>query len=58
MKYTTNRRINVRTVRNIKNNEGLTLRNGEIVEYKTGWQACDRVVRTYGVEASARRGFV
>ena len=38
MKYITNRRINVRTVRNIKNNEGLTLRNGNIVEYKTGWQ--------------------
>ena len=38
MKYITNRRINVRTVRNIKNNEGLTLRNGKIVEYKTGWQ--------------------
>ena len=38
MKYTTNRRINVRTIRNIKDNEGLTLRNGKIVEYKTGWQ--------------------
>ena len=38
MKYITNRRINVRTVRNIKNNEGLTLRNGKIVEYRTGWQ--------------------
>ena len=38
MKYATNRRINVRTIRNIKNNEGLTLRNGKIVEYKTGWQ--------------------
>lgn len=38
MKYTTNRRINIRTIRNIKNNEGLTLRNGKIVEYKTGWQ--------------------
>lgn len=38
MKYITNRRINVRTVRNLKNNEGLTLRNGKIVEYKTGWQ--------------------
>lgn len=38
MKYTTNRRINVRTIRNIKNSEGLTLRNGKIVEYKTGWQ--------------------
>ena len=36
MKYATNRRINVRTIRNIKNNEGLTLRHGKIVEYKTG----------------------
>ena len=38
MKYTTNRRINVRTIRNIPNEGGLTLRNGKIVEYKTGWQ--------------------
>jgi hypothetical protein len=38
MKYTTNRRINVRTIRNIQEDEGLTLRNGKIVEYKTGWQ--------------------
>ena len=38
MKYTTNRRINVRTIRNIADNQGLTLRNGKIVEYKTGWQ--------------------
>lgn len=38
MKYTTNRRINVRTIRNLQDNEGLTLRNGKIVEYKTGWQ--------------------
>ena len=38
MKYITNRRINIRTIRNIKNNEGLTLRNGKIVEYRTGWQ--------------------
>lgn len=38
MKYTTNRRINVRTIRNIREGEGLTLRNGKIIEYKTGWQ--------------------
>ena len=38
MKYTTNRRINVRTIRNIADNQGLTLRNGKIIEYKTGWQ--------------------
>ena len=38
MKYITNRRINVRTIAKLANNEGLTLRNGKIVEYKTGWQ--------------------
>lgn len=38
MKYTTNRRINVRTIRNLCEGDGLTLRNGKIVEYKTGWQ--------------------
>ena len=38
MKYITNRRINVRTICNLADNEGLTLRNGKIVEYKTGWQ--------------------
>ena len=38
MKYATNRRVNVRTIRNLDNNEGLTLRNGKVVEYKTGWQ--------------------
>lgn len=38
MKYITNRRINVRTIRNIPEDGGLTLRNGKIVEYKTGWQ--------------------
>jgi hypothetical protein len=31
-------RINVRTIRKLKDGEGLTLRNGAIVEYKTGWQ--------------------
>jgi hypothetical protein len=38
MKYITNRHINVRTIRKIEDNGGLTLRNGKIVEYKTGWQ--------------------
>lgn len=32
------RRVNVRTIRNIQEDQGLTLRNGKIVEYKTGWQ--------------------
>ena len=48
MKYTTNRRINVQSIRKLANNEGLTLRNGKIVEYKTGWQVgiCGVEVKT------------
>ena len=38
MTYKTNRKINVRTIRNIAENDGLTLRNGKIIKYKTGWQ--------------------
>ena len=38
MKYITNRHVNVRSIKKLKNNEGLTLRNGKIVQYKTGWQ--------------------
>lgn len=45
MKYVTNTRINVRTIRKIADGEGLTLRNGRVVEYKTGWQ-----VATNGLE--------
>lgn len=38
MKYTTNHRINVRTVRKLSNGDGFTLRNGKLVEYRGGWQ--------------------
>lgn len=37
MKYGKHK-VNVRTIRNLKNNEGLTLRNGRVVTFKTGWQ--------------------
>lgn len=38
--------INVRTIRKLNNNDGLTLKNGKIITYKTGWQVAD-----YGLEA-------
>ena len=38
MKYLTNRKVNVRTIAKLANNEGATFRYGKIVEYKTGWQ--------------------
>jgi len=37
--------INVRTIRKLANNDGLTLKNGKAITYKTGWQ-----VATEGVE--------
>lgn len=39
--------INVRTMRKLANNDGLTLKNGRIVSYKSGYQVAD-----YGVEAA------
>ena len=38
--------INIRTLRKIKNNGGLTLKNGKIVEYKTGYQVATEGVIT------------
>ena len=39
--------INIRTLRKIKNNGGLTLKNGKPVVYKSGWQ-----VATEGLETT------
>ena len=40
--------INVRTIRKLMNNDGLTLKNGKIITYKSGWQVAD-----YGIEAKS-----
>ena len=45
MKYITGHRVNVRTIRKLSDNDGMTLRNGKIIQYKTGWQ-----VGIHGVE--------
>ena len=37
--------INIRTIRKLQENDGLTLKNGRIITYKTGWQVAD-----YGYE--------
>ena len=42
--------INIRTIRKLKNNDGLTLKNGKIITYKTGWQ-----VATEGIETANAR---
>lgn len=40
--------INVQTMRKLGNEDGLTLRNGKIIVYKSGWQVAD-----YGYEAAS-----
>lgn len=37
--------INIRSIKNLTNNDGLTLKNGKSISYKSGWQ-----VATEGVE--------
>lgn len=40
--------INIRSIRKLANNDGLTLKNGNKVNYKSGWQ-----VATEGVECKS-----
>ena len=39
--------INIRTLKKLNNNDGLTLKKGKIIEYKTGWQVATEGVETY-----------
>lgn len=41
--------INIRTLRKIANNGGLTLKNGKVITYKTGYQ-----VATEGIETKSQ----
>lgn len=42
--------INIRTIRKLANNDGITLKGGKVIEYRTGWQ-----VATHGVEVKTAR---
>lgn len=42
--------INIRSIKKLANNDGLTLKNGKPIIYKTGWQ-----VATEGVECKTAR---
>ena len=42
--------INIRTIKKLNNNDGITLKSGKVIEYKTGWQ-----VAVYGVEVKTAR---
>lgn len=41
--------INIRTLRKIENNGGLTLRNGKPIEYKSGYQVATEGVTTTNI---------
>lgn len=42
--------INIRSIRKLQENDGLTLKNGKCITYKTGWQ-----VATEGIETRDAR---
>ena len=42
--------INIRTLRKLQNNDGLTLKNGKAITYKSGWQ-----VATEGKETTDQK---
>ena len=42
--------INIRTLRKLQNNDGLTLKNGKAITYKSGWQ-----VATEGIETTDQK---
>lgn len=50
--------INIRTIRKIEENGGLTLKGGKIITYKSGWQVADYGTECYSAEeciATVRR---
>lgn len=42
--------INIRTIKKLINNDGLTLKKGKVITYRTGWQ-----VATEGIETTDPR---
>ena len=46
--------INIRTLRALKNNDGLTLKNGKKITYKSGWQVATEGVECKSAEAAIK----
>ena len=46
--------INIRTIRKLQNNDGLTLKNGKSINYKSGWQVADTGVECTTAEECMR----
>lgn len=46
--------INIRTIRKLANNDGLTLKTGKIISYKTGWQVADHGIEAHSPEEAIK----
>ena len=46
--------INIRTIKKLTNNEGLTLKNGKVIAYKSGWQVADHGIETKSAEEAIK----
>ena len=47
--------INVRTIKKLKENDGLTLRNGKPITYRTGWQVATEGIETTNPDVAKKR---
>jgi hypothetical protein len=46
--------INIRTLKKIENNGGLTLKNGKPITYKTGWQVATEGIETRNIREAMK----
>lgn len=46
--------INIRTIRKLTNNDGLTLKAGKIITYKSGWQVADHGIAVASAEEAIK----
>ena len=46
--------INIRTLRKLTNNDGLTLKNGKPITYKSGWQVATEGIETKDIHEAIK----
>ena len=46
--------INIRTLKKLKDNDGLTLKNGKIISHKTGYQVATEGIETTDINEAMR----
>ena len=46
--------INIRTIRKLTNNDGLTLKDGKLITYKSGWQVADHGIEAHSPEEAMK----